>query len=133
MPFTLDQNIFIVPTTEEDVKDLVARFHLAHGFPQCLEAIDGTHVEIKQPKANGTEYINRKGRYSLNIQATCNHDYRLIDVVIQWPGSVHNARVFQNSQLNQVLRDGIIPQCKRIIVPNEDPISVFLLETLPTQ
>ena len=23
------------PSTEEDVKDLVARFHLAHGFPQC--------------------------------------------------------------------------------------------------
>ena len=25
-----------LPTTEEDVKDLAARFHLAHGFPQCL-------------------------------------------------------------------------------------------------
>ena len=112
---------------EEDVKDLVARFHRAHGFPQCLGAIDGTHVEIKQPMANSTEYINKKGTTVSTFRLLVTMIIAFIDVVIQWLGSIHDARVFQNSRLNQVLRDGIIPRCKRIIVPDEDPIPVFLL------
>ena len=114
-----------MPTTEEDAKDFY-KISPSPWLPQCLGAIDSTQIETKQSKANSTEYINKKGNYSLNIQATCNYDY-CFDVVIQWPGSVHDARVFQNSQLNQVLRDGIIPQSKQIIVPDKDPIPVFLL------
>ena len=37
----MDQNIFICPlATEEDAKDLLARFHRAYGFSQCLGAIE---------------------------------------------------------------------------------------------
>ena len=103
-------------STEAGVQDL----------PQCLGAIDCIHVDIKQPSENSTDYINRKSRYSLNVQAACDYNYHFIDVVVKWPGSVHDERVFANSKLYESLRRGQ-NSCRRILNPDGDPVPVFLL------
>ena len=46
-----------LPSTEAEVQYLVKQFYQSHGFPQCLGAIDGTHIDIKQPSANSTDYL----------------------------------------------------------------------------
>lgn len=63
-------------TTVLEVEKLVSGFLKDHGMPQCLGTVDGTHIDIKQPAVNPMDFINRKGRYSLNVQAVCDHKYR---------------------------------------------------------
>ncbi|XP_028416694.1 putative nuclease HARBI1 [Dendronephthya gigantea] len=102
-----------LPLTEAEVMELTSQFEKAHVIPQCLGAIDGTHIEIKQPTANSTEYINRKQRYSLNVQAACDYRYRFIDVNVKWPGSY--------------VKIGKVPAVPKVIVEGEQPVPVFLL------
>lgn len=77
-----------LPLTEDAVLDKVTKFHEAFSLPQCLGAIDCTHIDIKQPRINPTDYINRKGRFSLYVQASCDYRHCFMDVVIKWLGCV---------------------------------------------
>lgn len=123
----LGPQLIRLPTTEAEVKDKVKKFSDRFGFPQCFGAVDGTHIDIKQPGHNATDFINRKSRYSLNVQACCDYSCQFMDVVVKWPGSVHDSRVFTNSTLNKKFKNGEIPRCPKNIIEDEDPIQVFIL------
>ena len=98
-----------LPMTNDEVYHLTTKYLERHGFPQCIGAVDGTHIEIKLPKKNYTDFLNRKGKYSFNVQAICDYQYLFTDVVIQCPGSVRDARVFADSSISHLLKSGEIP------------------------
>ena len=66
-------------------------------------------------------------RIGINVQVCADYKYCFLDVVIKWPGSVHDSRIFANSSINQKLRDGTIPSCPRIVVENEDPVPICII------
>lgn len=115
------------PTTVEEVKEKVANFERQHGMPQCLGAVDGTHIDIKSPTSKSVDYINRKQRFSINVQAVCDYRYQFLSVDVKWPGSVHDARIFNNSCIHKGLSSGKIPSCPSILLPDTEPVPVFLL------
>jgi hypothetical protein len=55
-------------------------------FPQ----IDGTHIPIIAPSENSSDFYNRKGYYSIIMQAVVAHSYKFIDINVDWHGKVHD-------------------------------------------
>ena len=90
---------FITIPSGNDLKAAVDGFLSKWGFPQCVGAIDGSHIPIIAPKENATDYFNRKRQHSIVLQAIVDHEYKFMDVYAGWPGSVHDARVLTNSSV----------------------------------
>ena len=111
--------------TGNRVHDVVEGFSCKWGFPQCVGAIDGTHIPILAPKDNPLDYFNRKGYHSLLMQALVSHDYTFLDVYIGWPGSVHDARVLTNSQIFHETEAGrLFPNITKSINGKDIPLLV---------
>lgn len=71
---------FIQVPRGTDLRDIVNGFRDRWGFPQCAGAIDGTHVPIIAPHVNKADYYNRKGHYSVILQAVVDHKLQLWDI-----------------------------------------------------
>uniref|UniRef100_A0A8C3F3E8 DDE Tnp4 domain-containing protein n=1 Tax=Chrysemys picta bellii TaxID=8478 RepID=A0A8C3F3E8_CHRPI len=98
----------------------------AMGFPNCGGAIDGTHIPILAPEHQATEYINRKGYFSMLLQALVDHKGRFTNINGGWPGMVHNARVFRHSDLFRKLEEGtFFPDQKITVGDVEMPIVIL--------
>ena len=85
--------------TGDKLSQVVDEFKRKWAVPQCFGAIDGSHVPISAPSNLHTDYYNRKGWYSMLIQG-----------LVGWPGSVHDARVLARSALyNDIECNHILP------------------------
>ncbi|XP_044754191.1 putative nuclease HARBI1 isoform X2 [Coccinella septempunctata] len=82
-------------------------FYAIAGFPRVRGVIDGTHILIQSPNSNiGEEFRNRKGSFSLNVQVVCDASLRFQNVVARWPGSSHDATIFNHSDLKEYCEQG---------------------------
>ena len=88
------------------MKEKVSKFEAKFGMMQAFGCIDGTHIPIKCPLENSQDYFYYKQYYSLSVQAMCDNKGMFTDVECRWPGSVHYSKVFANSSINEMLRNG---------------------------
>lgn len=120
-------NVIKLPTTEQEMMELVSKMENKFGFPQGFGCVDGTHIPILSPKENPHDYFSYKMKHTLNVQAVCDYKGTFLDVDVRWPGSVHDSRVFSNSRINRMLSKGELPMLYREILPGYDKVPVLLL------
>jgi hypothetical protein len=89
-------------------KHVIQGYEGIWGFPNCGGAIDGSHIPIKAPENSHGDYLNRKSWHSLILQGVCDHNYVFTDINIGWPGRVHDARVFANSEIDHKGENGTL-------------------------
>uniref|UniRef100_A0A672GHH6 DDE Tnp4 domain-containing protein n=1 Tax=Salarias fasciatus TaxID=181472 RepID=A0A672GHH6_SALFA len=90
---------YIRHPTAAEMRVIVQGFRDKWHFPQVAGAIDGTHINIRAPSENSASYYNRKGDYSITLQAVVDHRMRLWDINVGRAGKIHDARVFALSSL----------------------------------
>ncbi|XP_054259884.1 putative nuclease HARBI1 [Macrosteles quadrilineatus] len=89
-------------TTEEDIKRVKSGFYSKARFPNCVGAIDCTHVKIQSPGGPQAEvYRNRKGVFTKNVQAICDSTLMFRNIVARWPGNTHDAHIFNSSKVKR--------------------------------
>ena len=108
------------PDTKDRMETLMSKVEEKCGFPMVLGCVDGTHIPIKQPHENAHAYLCYKMKYSINVQAVCDHEGCFIDVDCSWPGSVHDAKIFSNSSINKLFQEQDLSGLIRKLTDNDE-------------
>lgn len=93
----IDQTI-CWPDSEE--REALCQYaEMEFGFKNCFFAVDGTtHPLAEVPSYDKETFFDRKSRYSLQALVTCDWRKKVINLILGWPGSVHDARVLSTAE-----------------------------------
>ena len=86
------------PAEQQAISDAIENVSMIKG---CLGFIDGTHIRLTSILNKDTDYINRKGFPSVQLQLIVDDSMIIRDTYCGWPGCTHDARVYRNSPVFQ--------------------------------
>ena len=103
------------PTDHGEQRAIAAGFQAKSQplFPICVGAIDGLLIWTEKPSAIECEkaecgetkfWCGRKKKYGLNLQGTCDHNRRFIDIALGHPASTSDFLCFATSNLQHKLQ-----------------------------
>ncbi|XP_073689375.1 uncharacterized protein [Garra rufa] len=119
--FTAAAETLLVPEQirfpdQEKFEEMAAYIENRWGLPQCVGAIDGSHIPILAPQEYHCDYFNRKGWHSIILQGVVDGKGLFWNVFAGLPGSLHDARVLRLSTLWELAgRGNLFPAYTRNI------------------
>ena len=96
------------PTNQREITANKLAFNNIAGFPNVVGCIDCTHIRIKAPSEAEDAFVNRKGMHTVNVQAVCDPNMKVLNLVAKWPGSAHDAFIWRNSSPHYMFENGHI-------------------------
>ncbi|XP_053403112.1 putative nuclease HARBI1 [Mercenaria mercenaria] len=118
------------PTDRIELNEIKRKFYQKCRMPNIIGAVDGTLIPIQAPTEDEAAYVCRKNYHALNVQAVCDPDARFTDVVAMWPGSQHDAAIFNScglknhlelNDIGMLLGDSGYPLKKYLLTPKLNP------------
>ena len=91
---------------EEQWKAISAEFFQRTGFPNCIGAIDGKHIQIQAPANSGSLYFNYKKTFSTVLLALVDAQYNFIAVDVGSYGKNSDGGILAHSNLGEALENG---------------------------
>ena len=78
-------NVIKLPTTEQEMMELVSKMENKFGVLLAFGCVDGTQIPILSPRENPHDYLSYKMEHTLNIQMVCNYKGTFLHVDVRWP------------------------------------------------
>ncbi len=63
-------------------------------FANVVGTIDCTHIKIPCPGGENAKLLRNREGFSLNVQAVSGPNLEIQNIVVRWPGSVHDCIVY---------------------------------------
>ena len=103
-------------------------FDDVHKFPGVVGAIDGTYIEIPKPE-DGAGHFCRMRYPAQHLQIVCNENLEIIHAEAGNAGSMHDARVYRNSEVSNLLTNPATapPDDCHILGDSAYPLQVALM------
>lgn len=116
------------------------RFYTKFVIKGVIGAIDCTHIAIAAPPIHDPVrparlYMNRKGYYSINVEAICDSNLKYMSVNARFPGSTHDSAIWSISAAAariSLIREYSIRRLNWLLGDGGYPLEPWLLTPYPT-